>query len=1091
MAACPKVTLRSEQVHAEIAANLQHLVSLADNHGTYRALVQRIASTKRLIEEFETLPKSLDPHLQSYVDNITATYLTLKDRHSDEDLVNGVAGLVLSLAKVRGFKFVATFFSTDVYMFTRVLAFLEPQEILKSTEECYFLLLWLSNLVLVPFNLDTVKESLAQVIMETSTRFMFLHTSASKTQVVSASILALLLTRADCGKLLVEYTDTVKCTWTHHTDTVKLGYLMTFNQLLKRASSSQASKFAQDIYYDITLYELSRLIVEESDFSTTNIRYLFKVASKSSRFFIGSARWDTVAEIIDSFSFIMQLMKDRLDTSLRECLAKGLSRMVGYLMAPAENYASQLVRYMLKQIKADMPNHYCSELTFDLQMDLLPLYHTVLLFSGFLAMTKSLQTEFYAVYLSIVHQTAYVSYRSSGLHQSSQLRDASCFCMWALVKNMTAEGYSTLFSANPEAISSLFLDAIRIAIFDEDLTIRRCGVAVLQEFTGRFGSVFFQTLLPNEDKAAIGTFTIKFIELFNTNAIGTLTESHLLIHDLASLGFPKEIFLEQILIEIGQDLCPFQVKIEAGNQISRLFEVKSKPLLILAPELTKKQVILFLEAEVQKSNFGALHALAQLQMTNHLTMESANNLNEIVTSLSFDFHHDDSEKGEAMLNWLVAALETKLTSGCAEVIPLVIDISKLTCSEGLVKVIRKFFSLTEDIPGSDYAEVCRQIRLGNHLLAKSITAHNTSDLEMNQLLELLLDKSVEAKTRAYVISGFLALIPRNHGHTLLQLALINLLDDYSVSSQGDVGLLVRFACLELLMDCPEFAAKIKSRLLGKLIRIAGETLDKLRLAAFKCLCLLEGKEEFQANYHLYNNDYKLYFRDLFHLFSSSSLASNHAESFWCGLMLTAGATVAGSDLINLSMRQIMFFLGNETDLNEFWVVVLRLLSLPSGRTLRTLDAREKKVIHATLNLIAKLFDAQIPFPSTFDYETLFVRSYNLHINTAHTGRISLVIRIFQHLSCTHQVPKDVALKALKRLCWLATMSSLERVRSVAMDALHETVIELEPNHEILDRFEQLDELNCEEKQQLVERAEAMVRCVHSQPEVGNAYNTSS
>lgn len=1072
------MTLRSDEVHAKISTNLRQLLTLAKNHDSHLNLLELVSSTKRLIQEFETLPKSLDPHLQFYVDSITTSYLTLKDssllNFSDNGLVDGVASLVLSLAKVRGYKFVATFFTTDVYIFTKVLRFLKPQGIVANSEECYFLLLWLSNLVLVPFNLDTVEDSLARDILQVSTKFMFLHTSASKMQIISSSILALLLTRVDCNGLLLNYTESVKSSWPEQTDIAKLGYLMVFNQLLKRGSSSDASKFAQEIYYDIILYELSRLILEESKFSTTNIKYLFKVASKSSRFFIQCAEWDTVAEIIDSLSFIMQLMKDLFDTSLRECLAKGLSRMVGYLTSPAVNYASQLVRYMLKQFKTDLPIEYTSELQLEIRADLIPLYHTVLLFSGFLAMTRSLQKEFVPIYLSIVHQTAYLSYRSCGLHQSSQLRDASCFCMWALLKNMTPEVFTNTYTSNPDAISDLFLDAIRIAIFDEDLTIRRCGVAVLQEFTGRFGSVFFKTLLLNENEDDIGSFTIKFIEFFGTSSIGSSSDSHKLVHDLVSLGFPKEIFLQQILLEIDQDLCPFRVKVDAGNQISRLLEAICNPISVKSPLLTKKQVIDFLISRLLDFNFGALYALSQLLRSGHLPLEQSKMVNTVVMNLSFDFHHDNSEKGEAMLHWLVAAFETKLAPGSAGVIPLVINISKLNCSDSLVNVLQKFFSLALDIPIGDYEEICRQIRLGNHLLARSVTAHNTSELELSQLLEIVLDKGVEAGQRAFIISGFLELLAKFQDHALLQVTLVNLLDDYSVSSQGDVGLLVRYACIQLFISYPSFASRIEATLFGKLLRIAGETLDKLRISAFICLCLLEGNMEFQAKYHLYNNDYKMYFQDLFKFFTTSSRCKVHAESFWNGLILTAGAAVAGSDLINISMRQMMTYLENENDERDFWIVVLRLLSLPSGKTLKTLDAREKKVIHATLSIIVKFFDAEFSFPSNLNYESLFIRSYNLHINTSHTGRISLVIRLFRHLSCNKQVPGAVATKAFDRLCWLAVSSSLERVRSEAMDAMYEIVIDFETSDELLDSFDKAGELSNQERKKLFDRVRSIV-----------------
>lgn len=1059
---CPKVTLRSDDIHAEIDSNLRTLICGCPASNPTPALLGVVARINRLLVEFETLPRSLDPHLERYVSQISKAYLSTKDTETTEgsEFANAVAGLVLVVAKVRGYKFVTTFFSTDVYVFPVVLGLLRRPAVLQNPDECYLLLLWLANLVLVPFELETVEQSLASTVLDLATHFMSLHTSASKTQVAALSVLALLLTRRDCSQMFADYTETVVKQWPQTSDTAKLGFLMAFNQLLKRASSSEAAAFAFRIFNDVILYELSCLIVKDaSACSTTNVRYLFKVSAKISRFYINAAAWDTVADIIDSLAYILTLMSVRFDTALRESFAKTMAHVVAYLAVSADNYASQLVRYMLTHVGVDQD---------DFDADSVPMRHAVLLFCGFLALKRSLAPKFLPVVLSVVHRTAFVSYRSTGLCQSSQIRDASCFCMWALVKKMSQSQFDTL---NAEVLSTLFLDAIVVAIFDDNLTIRRCAVAVLQEFTGRFGGVFFRRLLGETSEADIGSFTIRFIELFGTGSLGNIRDSHNLIHQLVALGFPPRVFVQQLVAELGQDLCPFRVKVVAGAHLARLLKTPAQDLFALGPNVPNIDVAKVLVDMLDNHNHDGLYALAELRRAGVLLVEATAQTDALVAQTSFDFHVDKADKGEALLNWYVAVLETAGAPGPA-MFPVVLEIARLNCADSLVSLTRRFFALWPEIVTPDFAKLCRHISLGNHLLARSITAHRLSDNQMTRLLDILLDKTVDAQTRAYLVAAFRPLVQNQDTQSSFQHVVVSLLDDYIVSSQGDVGLLVRFECIDLLTHAPEFAAGVADELVFKLLRISGENLDKLRIAAFRCLCSLRQVTRYEQNYARYNNDYALYFCDLFDFVGAHPLSSMHKEAFWKGIVLTAGATVAGSDLINVAVHQVIRHMQNGPDCERALSILLSFLRIPQGHTITTLGAREKKTITAVLKLFVHLFDAAIALPATFNYEALYIRSYNLHINTSHTGRIGLVVRLFQHLACGDTVPRSLKIKARNRLVWLSTKASLETLRKMARDAIHESIIELDPENQLLEQLESEDA-----DSELLERARLAFQCL--------------
>lgn len=1049
----PKLSLRLEEVQLLIGRNIESIVGSLDGPESQICPKEVIEDTERLINECEALPRLLDPHLQQYIDEISAAYLKLKRKSNDLSESTNLVGLVLTLAKVRGYKFVSTFFSTDVYLIPEIIALLQNEILNKNTEESYFLLIWLLNLVLVPFPLNSIADSLDAQIFTIANKFLSLSSSASKIQTLSLSLLALLLTRRDGNQLMDIYIDGVLKAWINLDDKTKLANLMTFNQILKRASSAEAAKFAQIIYHDVVLYEMSLLVMNDAtETNNLNIKYLIKVVSKISKYYISSNEWDIVADNVDSLVYITTAMKDRLDMTLRECLAKCMSRMVSDLFVRQENYAIQLITYMLHQLKADLPNGEYSE-AFRIKVDAssIPIYHAILLFMGFLAMTKSLPVEIIPVYLSIIHQTSFVSYKTTGLYQCSQIRDASCFCMWALIKNITNEAYTLLLADNFEALKNVFLDSISIALFDEDYTIRRCGIAVLQEFSGRLGSEFFPLFLQEKAHNEIGKFTIQLVELFGNKSVGSLSESHELIPGLVSLGIPKAVFVEQMMVEIDLDFCSFPVKIVAANRLAKLVLDPSLYSGSVESQFSINNTLELLLAGLLELNYGSLYALAELQKAKCLPSEATLRINSIVCELSFDIHTDRYDKGEALLNWFIAMLQSNERSENQNFFPIALEISRLNYNASLILLLRQMFSLMPKLDDSDFESICGQIRLGNHLLAKSICSHKFYLDRLHQLVKIVLNKSVDAQTRAFLVAEFIVYVNEENAQQSLKLVILSLLDDYTISAQGDVGLLVRKSCIDLLSQYSSVTLEEKSEFIGKLIRIAGETIDKLRLSAFKCLCLLVKEDRYSESYSKYNSDYKLYFKDFFEFVSSRCFATEFSEFFWTGIVLSAGASVAGSNLINLALRQFLYYLETDNQVETCLMNLLKLLKIPSGKTAKNLSNREKKIIAATLNVFVRVFESAIRIPNSFDYETLFIRCYNLHINTVHTARISLVIEVFQHLSCG-DCPEAVAKKSKMRLIWLARNSPIERIRSLAKDAIFELILELKPDHPIISEY---------------------------------------
>ncbi|KAK4189308.1 tubulin-specific chaperone D [Podospora australis] len=140
----------------------------------------RLAS---LLDPFQELPQLLDPHLAKWISALGEAYLDYlllptssrnKKFQSTARITEGllmplpqaIAKLIYTLCKIRGEKVVVRFLSNEVRWLELLLSALEGAEGASTTstaikwtwEERYIVLLWLSHLMLAPFDLATISS---------------------------------------------------------------------------------------------------------------------------------------------------------------------------------------------------------------------------------------------------------------------------------------------------------------------------------------------------------------------------------------------------------------------------------------------------------------------------------------------------------------------------------------------------------------------------------------------------------------------------------------------------------------------------------------------------------------------------------------------------------------------------------------------------------------------------------------------------------------------------------------------------------------------------------------------------------------------
>ncbi|POS86627.1 hypothetical protein EPUL_002991 [Erysiphe pulchra] len=195
----PDVKLQhdSAELISDLSTSLQPMLWKSNKSGKkiLRARVRDRDLTKLLniIDTFQELPQLLDPHLQNFISVLTDSLLanlrsppTFFSKNNVLLLVptcTAVCKLLYRFCKVRGEKVIVRFMSTEVKHIELLISALEERiskqndtnavgvenwQINKDTiscwEETYCLLLWLSQLILAPFDLASISSDIPHLI---------------------------------------------------------------------------------------------------------------------------------------------------------------------------------------------------------------------------------------------------------------------------------------------------------------------------------------------------------------------------------------------------------------------------------------------------------------------------------------------------------------------------------------------------------------------------------------------------------------------------------------------------------------------------------------------------------------------------------------------------------------------------------------------------------------------------------------------------------------------------------------------------------------------------------------------------------------
>ncbi|PFH55542.1 hypothetical protein XA68_18081 [Ophiocordyceps unilateralis] len=497
-------------------------------HGRVRARMEMATTT---IDMFLELPQLLDPHLPTWIPLLADAYLAccrspkVPSQPAAVPLAHALCRLLYALCKVRGEKVVVRFLPVDVRCLEVLLGAMEAAEAPTSFddddgwrwEQRYVVLLWLSHLLLAPFDLATISSAdvdddalssvdafvwprnLPSISARLTPLAMRYLAMPGKEHDAARALLVRLALRRDMQRLglldaLVDWALAwlqpnssmgTRTTWFY------LGLLSFLGGLL--TSTGETSDM--DAHLPIIFRTVHRLTLKEDDLSRTLTslaparKTMLKVMRCVAVSFLRRPSAATTDVVETTIGHFLESLADN-DTPVRLAASKALS-VVTLRLAPA--MAEQVVDAVLDSLDRNVvrTQHGDRHLS---GVDPLEWHGLMLTLSHLLFRRSPPATQLAPILRALILGLSFEKRSTAGGSVGANVRDAACFGIWAAARRYTTREL-LLVPAPADGDSMLQLLATELVVtasLDPAGNIRRGASAALQELIGRHPDVMQQ-----------------------------------------------------------------------------------------------------------------------------------------------------------------------------------------------------------------------------------------------------------------------------------------------------------------------------------------------------------------------------------------------------------------------------------------------------------------------------------------------------------------------------------------------------------------------------------------------------------------------
>ncbi|CDH13148.1 uncharacterized protein ZBAI_04934 [Zygosaccharomyces bailii ISA1307] len=630
--------------------------------------------------------------------------------------------------------------------------------------------------------------------------------------------------------------------------------------------------------------------------------------------------------------------------------------------------------------------------------------------------------------------------------QGTQIRDASNFICWSLARAKTTNQNHIRSS---EYMTKVFLNVLMCSTFDHEILIRKSANAALQEILGRY--VTFANLL---DNAAI----LQILEMPITNPRKNFAANTIKLYDLFSNNKKRKFasfmlhWLFDYCVMANYDLSVVQLTTNAMCLL-----ISEKPTALNVTGLEKK-ITCMVPSTVQGAT-RLLYLLVHLEyrglISSSESLDAAfNKVAESVDCKRFTKNPFELFKYVAILEYLTLMLQNRETfclslddvslifhairgfsdtmtffndivHSLREILPILSTSADRFASEA---VQMQFWGNFEQLIGSNNSVVCSafsvvEARLFSRMFHGKLPVMDC--LRKSQVLESLRDNFNLQNIVAYTGNEILFTIAK-------------LLNDYTITEQGDVGRLVRASACKLIEDYHDLFLKdeLAELVVSDLVRLCGEPNKEIRQVCFTILQRCKGVEK--GIHQQINSSYLLSFQHL-HL-------QGHSKQFWRGYLMSAGAIHSTESEIRESIDSFLVYyssLSQDSERLELCNELVRII--PSAKTIMeyknqtrhnpVTGGRKPDIIKITVTYLLfwhRVMESGLKIHATFNFQGFYAKLYNLHLLNADLLRVNaLALFPFVVICHAHAKGKPDKLFVNPIIRRLLTIAKREAEKSMA------------------------------------------------------------
>jgi hypothetical protein len=494
-----------------------------------------------LLGPFQELPQLLDPHLPKWLPALGDAFLEyqLTRRHAAVrstrsellmPLPRAICKLVYTFCKIRGEKVIVRFLSNEAKYLELLLSALEESERAAQPsaqwtwEERYVVLLWLSHLMLAPFDLSTISsqevedDELVRIpglawpagLPSITTRILPLAIKylsvPGKERDASKALLVRISMRRDMQQLgvldaLVYWAlAALRPSAEEATERTPYHYIGVLSFLAGiLASSSETSDMDQFL---ATIFQAVHGIASEDTkagivmSSALARKAIIKVIRAIAVMSLRNAQGVAGIEIVETtIGFLLECLADN-DTPVRFAASKALS-IITLKLDPV--MATEVVEAVLESLNRNVLRVNDGQVSTlapkkDLSMvDPLEWHGLMLTLSHLLYRRSPPADNLASIVQALLMGLSFERRSTSGSSTGANVRDAACFGIWALARRYTTAellavptaSWATGPCSGSSILQIIAIELVAAACLDPSGNIRRGSSAALQELIGR------------------------------------------------------------------------------------------------------------------------------------------------------------------------------------------------------------------------------------------------------------------------------------------------------------------------------------------------------------------------------------------------------------------------------------------------------------------------------------------------------------------------------------------------------------------------------------------------------------------------------